>query len=340
MHKLFEALDIDLQLFNGAAAGASGGAAEGGSPADAGQAVEGNLPKADAKARIGSSRRSRTGAYDNVVFGKQGEGADAGSAGSDAGSDAGDSGKSGITTTSDTLEQKRAAFKELIEGEYKDQYTETFQKAFNRRFAEVKGMEASLEAQKPILDMLAQRYGITDGDMGKLQKAIEEDSTYWEEAAEKAGLTVEQYKAMQKLERDSAELRAMRQRQAGEQAAQAQLAKWMQESEELKRIYPTFDLRAELVNRDFQGLLKSGIPVQKAYELMHMDEIKEAAARSAAQATSKQMQAKIKSRASRPAENGTSSQSAVIVKNDVSNLSREDRAEIARRVQRGEQITF
>ena len=108
----------------------------------------------------------------------------------------------------------------------------------------------------------------------------------------------------------------------------------------MKTLYPGFDLRAEIANREFQGLLRSGIPVQKAYELIHMDEIKEAAARSAAQATSAQMTAKIKSKAARPSENGTSSQSAVIVKNDVGNLSRADRAEIARRVQRGEKITF
>jgi hypothetical protein len=248
--------------------------------------------------------------------------------------------KSGVTTTSDSREAKREAFRNLIEGEYKDQYTETFQKAFNSRFKEVKGMETSLAAQKPIIDLLAQRYNITDGDMAKLQTAIEEDNSYWEAVAEEAGLTVEQFKAMQKLKRESAELQEIRQRQLGEQQAQAQLAKWMQEAEGVKQFYPQFDLRTELANRDFQGLLKSGIPVQKAYELVHMEEIKAAAARSAAQTTSQQMQAKIKSKAARPSENGTSSQSAVIVKNDVSNLSRADRAEIARRAQRGDRITF
>ena len=201
-------------------------------------------------------------------------------------------------------------------------------------------MEKTIADQKPILDLLAQRYGIADGDMGKLLTAIEEDSSYWQEAADKEGLTVEQYKAMQKLQRENAELQKLRQRQQGEQQAQQQLAKWMQDAEGMKTLYPGFDLRAELANREFQGLLKSGIPVQKAYELIHMDEIKEAAARSAAQATSAQMTAKIKSKAARPSENGTSSQSAVIVKNDVGNLSRADRAEIARRVQRGEKITF
>ena len=80
--------------------------------------------------------------------------------------------------------------------------------------------------------------------------------------------------------------------------------------------------------------------MQKSYELVHMEEIKEAAARAAAQTAGEQVVAKIKSKASRPLENGTSSQSAVITKSDVHGLSRADRAEIARRAQRGEKIRF
>ena len=309
-------LELDLQLFNGEAAGAGDGAS------GAAQGGESALPKADTGIWGGGSRRSKTGAYDNVVFGKQGETSAA--TGSDAGNpqSEGNADTSGVTTTSDTLDARRKAFDELIEGEYKDIYTEKFQQAFNRRFKEVKSMENSLNAQKPVLDMLMQRYKISDGDMGKLQAAIEEDNSYWEQAAEEAGLTVEQYKAMQKLERENAELKLLRQRQAGEQQAQQQLAKWMQEAKDVKELYPSFDFRAEVANRDFQGLLKSGLSVRNAYELIHMDEIKEAAARNAAQTASQQMQAKIKSKAARPAENGTSSQSAVIVKNDVSHLTR------------------
>ena len=329
---------FDLQLFNGAAAGGAAGGE--GAAAGAPQASEGTLAKAETNRSRGGSRRGNSGAYDNVVFGKQdaAEGTDVGSV---AGNTAEANGKkSGVTTTSDTLEARRKAFDDMIGGEYKDIYAEKFQEAFNRRFKEVKGMEQSLSDQKPILDMLLQRYNIADGDMKKLMTAIEEDTSYWEEAADKEGLTVEQYRAMQKLQRENAELQKLRQRQQGEQQAQAQLAQWMREAEGMKDMYPGFDLRTEIQNREFQGLLKSGIPVQKAYELIHMDEIKAAAARSAAQTASAQMQANIKSKASRPSENGISSQSAVIVKNDVHNLSKADRAEAVRRAMRGEKIRF
>lgn len=323
-------MPIDLQLFNGAGATGGATAAAESTAGDTGT----SLPKADNR---GSSRRNK-GAYDNVVFGKQ-DAVD-GSASSPAAEGAVGNSKSGITTTSDSKEAKMAAFKELIEGDYKDEYTEMFQQAFNRRFKDVKGMETKLASHQPIMDMLMQKYKIADGDMDKLQTAIENDSTYWEEAAEEAGLTVEQYKAMQKLKQENEQFRAMQKRAQGEQMANAKLNEWYADADKLKAVYPTFDFKTEINNREFADLLKAGIPVQKAYELVHMDEIKQATARQAAQSAGQQMQANIKNRQSRPSENGTSSQSAVIVKNDVSRLSKADRAEVVKRAMRGDIIKF
>ena len=336
MHNTHTLLDIDLRLFDGAAgaapAGGEGGAAQG----DAGATA-----KAEINGRSGGSRRSRSGATNNVVYGIQG---DAPAAETTPSPDAGENGqavsKSGVTTTSNTLEDRRKAFDEMIDGEYKDVFEERFQQAFNRRFKESKGMEQTIANQKPIMDMLMQRYKIADGDASKLLTAIEQDDRYWSEAADEAGLTVEQYKAMQKLERENAELKLMRQRQQGEEAAQQKLNQWYAQGEKMKELYPSFDFRAEAANRDFMGLLKSGLDVQKAYELIHMEEIKAAAARTAAQTAGEQMKARIQNKAARPNENGTSSQSAVITKSDVHSLSRQDRAEIARRAQRGEKIRF
>ena len=323
-------LKINLRLFDGAAA-ADGGATEG----DAGTTT----PKAESKLP-GSSRQKKT-AEPKVVYGIQGDDQGADTENPNAGDTNGQGvSESGVSTTSNTLEDKRKAFEEMIEGEYKDIYAEKFQQAFNRRFRDVKGMEASLKEQKPILDMLMQRYNIADGNMANLQAALEQDDAYWENAAMEEGLTVEQYKTMKRLERENAELTLMRQRQQGEQQAQQKINQWFSESEKVKEIYPTFDFKAETQDRNFLGLLKAGLSVQQAYELMHMDEIKASTAKAAAQTAGEQMKARIQSRAERPSENGTSSQGAVIVKNDVHSLTREDRADVIRRAQRGEKIRF
>lgn len=333
-------LDIDLHLFDGAAGGAAAGAPAGAEGGEAAQSNQSALSKADTKRR-GSSRRGRTGEYDNVVFGKQ-EDAPAAAINTPAAGEtnAEGNGKSGVSTTSDSLEAKRQAFKNLVEGEYKDQYAEMFQTAFNRRFKETKSMETSLSAQKPIMDMLMQRYGVADGDPAKILSALEQDDAYWEEAADKAGLSIEQYKAMQKLERENAELKQMRQRQIGEQQAQQQMAKWAADEKAIKEVYPGFDLRSELASQQFRDLLKANIPMQQAYELMHMEEIKASTARVAAQSAGQQMVAKIQQRASRPQENGTSSSSAVTIKSDVHSLTKKEREEIIRRAQRGAVIKF
>lgn len=321
-----EKLKVNLQLFND---GAAGGDSSGEGSTQGTESA--SLPKAD---KSGSSRRKS--GEPKVVYGK-----------ADAPSDAtipaagGISEGNGIVTTSDSKEERLAKFRELIEGEYKDEYSQMFQDSFNRRFRDVKGMENSLAAQKPIIDMLMQRHKIEDGDMAKLQTAVEEDTHYWENLAEEAGLTVEQYKAMEQLKRENAELNKMKARQIGEQKANAQLQAWYKEAEEVKKSYPSFDFKTEAKNRDFLDLLRKGLPVSQAYQLIHMDEINEATAKSAAQAAGAQMQARIKSKQSRPSENGMSSQSAAIVRKDtVSSLNKKDRAAIAKEVLRGGRVSF
>lgn len=332
---------FNLQLFNGGAAGAAGG--EGAAAEGTAQVSANALPKADTNRSHGGSRRGKSGEYSNVVFGKQDAAAGA-ATGSDAGNSKGEgnANKSGVSTTSDSLEAKRAEFEKMIGegGEFKDIFSERTQQIINRRFKDGKIQEQTIADQKPIMDILMQRYKIENGDAKALLKAIEEDNTYWESAAEEAGLTVDQFKNMKKMERESAELQALRRKQAADQQAQQQLANWMKQAEGMQEMYPGFDFRSEIQNRDFQGLLRAGIPVQKAYELIHMEEIKQAAAKSAAQTASAQMQANLKAKQSRPAENGTSSKTAVIVKNDVSKLTKADRAEAVRRAMLGERIEF
>lgn len=318
---------VDLQLFNDG--GATGGAEASATTADAPKAE--NIPS-------GSSRRSKTGEFDNVVFGKQ-EGTTSDDATSlDTEGNPTGAGKTDVTTTSDSLEARRKAYNDLINGEYKDLDQERFQQVFDRRFKQVKGMEADLAAQKPILDKLMARYGVSD--VAQLDKALTEDTEYWEAVAEEHGMTVEQYHAMQKLERENEELRAIRQRQIGQQQFQQQIDKWYQEADKVKELYPSFDFKTEAQNPEFLSLLRNGNTVEHAYKVLHFDELTQNAARVAAQTADAQAQARIKQKASRPSENGTSSKSAVIVKNDVSSLTRKERAEIARRVARGETIKF
>ena len=326
-------LDAVLDLFDGDGGAAASAAGEGGAKAGG---------QGDSQAAPAPTRRGRSGEYQNVRFGKQDTPAAAGGGTDEAGaqqpSDAGKGKEGDVITTSNTLEDKRRAFQALVNGEYKDIYTEETQRIIDRRFRETKNLEQLAARQQPVIDLLMQRYRIADGDLGKLAAAVENDDAYWSEAAEEAGMSVEQYKRFQKLQRENAALLREQRQQQSRQAVQQQLQKWYGEGEQVKAAYPEFDLGAECKNPQFLSMLRSGVPVRLAYEVLHMDEIKDGVAQNTARQTEKQVVDGIRAKGSRPQEAGTARQSSFVVKDDPHKWTKKDRAEIARRVAQGETI--
>ena len=63
-----------------------------------------------------------------------------------------------------SMEEKgrEQAFRELMEGEYKDLFTAYFQETFNRRFKEQKGMMEELARARTVIDAAAERFGSRD----------------------------------------------------------------------------------------------------------------------------------------------------------------------------------
>ena len=243
-------------------------------------------------------------------------------------------------TTSDTLEEKRKAFRELIGGEYKDLYQQELNRVLDRRFRQSKGLETKLGEYQPLIDTLMDRYGVEGGDLKQLQRAIESDETYWESAAEEAGMSTEQYKAFAKMKRENSQMRQALEQRQRQQSVNRQMQTWYSQAEQAKQLYPELDLNRESQDPRFVSMLKAGVPVQHAYEVIHMDEIKTGVAQRTARTTAQQVTDNVRARGNRPAENGVSSGSGFLVKSDVSKLTKKDRAEIARRAAHGEKIIF
>lgn len=313
---------VILDLFDGGA----GAAAAGGAPAGGSQGTQG---QAGSQAGSASSQQSKTGGKETVIYGKPPEGAD--TKGSDAGSKNPD-----VKTTSNTLEEKRARFREMVQGEFKDVYDSEVQGIINRRFRDAKTTQERLESHQPLLDMLAQRYNIADGDVAKIQQAVENDTAYWAEAAEQAGMDVDTYKEVQRFKRENEAMKAAMNRTIQQQNAEHQYAGWMREAEAMKAQYPDFDLRQEIQNPRFIGMLRAGVPIETAYEVAHLNEIKS----QAAQAREKAVTDNIRAMGQRPSENGASSNSGVTYKSDVRKLTADDRKKIAAQVRAGKKISF
>ena len=233
-----------------------------------------------------------------------------------------------------------AEFEKLIKGPYKQQYDARMQDTIQKRLKGSKETVDRYNALTPTLEILAKKYGVDATDIEGLNRAIQDDDSYFEEEALQRGLTVQQLKEIRKMERENADLRAQMQQQKTQENANKLYAAWMNQAEEAKKVYPSFDLNAEMSNPRFVDLLRSNIDVRTAYEVIHKDDIIRGAMQFTAQTVESKLAKKIAAQGARPAENGMSSGSAAVVKSDVSQLSKADRAEIIRRVQRGEKIRF
>ncbi len=350
MEKIYDLLDIDLKLFDGGAAGAAGEgtSATGGTQAGSVDTQQGRSASIGGPRRMeGSDGEKPKAAVPPVSSRRQTEaagrrppnasvtaGGGADGAAPEKGSDAG----SGKQTKTETPEERVARYKALVGGEFKDLFTADTQRIIDQRFKETKGLQESLAAQRPVMDFLMSKYQAKDP--AGLFAAIQADESQWQAMADAAGKTVEQFKtdwfAEQQRKDMEAELAAVRR----EQFTQRKIAEWTKEAEEVQKTYPDFLFEQDIKDREFAALLRAGVPMKLAYEVRHMPDIVAGAAQKAADEREKAVTEAIRARGARPAENGTSAQNPVAVTTDVSKMTREERAEVARRAAKGEKITF
>ena len=121
-----------------------------------------------------------------------------------------------------------------------------------------------------------------------------------------------------------------------EEKAARRYEKWLGEARQTRAVYSGFDLGAELKNEQFCELLKCGVPVKSAYELIHRDELFKIFAKEMEENITK----RILAGTLRPKEAAISGSSGTVIKSDAAHMSKNARQEIIRRVQRGEKISF
>ena len=242
----------------------------------------------------------------------------------------------------DTPETREARFQEMIKGEFKDIYQKRTQAIIDDRFKKYKGTEEKLKSHEQILNILADKYGTKADDIDALTKAIEEDDSFYQQAAIDAGLTVKQYKEIQKLKHQNQELLEAQKAKESKEATDRIFAQWDNQAREFSEKYGIegFDLGAEMANPDFQRLLGAGISVEGAYKAIHFDDMVGGAMAHTAAKVKEDLVNSVNSRAERPSEGAVASQSATVFKSDVNALTKADREEIERRAMRGEIIRF
>lgn len=115
---------------------------------------------------------------------------------------------------------------------------------------------------------------------------------------------------------------------------------WMAQGEQLKQFFPDFDIRKELSDHRFAGMLLAGVDISSAYQAIHAGQILPAAMEYAAKAVEAKLSAALRSGSYRPGENGLGGGAAALVGRNVTQMTRQDYDKYCRMVERGERISF
>lgn len=203
---------------------------------------------------------------------------------------------------------RKTAFRELIKGEYKDEAGEYIEGIIKERFKNQKDLEGQLKKLQPALDALYQKNGVEAGDVDALVKAITNDDSLYEQEALEKGIPVETLKEMKAFQREAEEFKARQEEEAQRQFFERHIQTLVEQGEQLKQLYPNFDLRTEMQNPEFQRLTSPnvGVDVRTAFEVVHRDQLDTLKAKAIADKTREDMSRAYMSGSQRPAENGLS----------------------------------
>lgn len=281
--------------------------------------------------------------------------ADAAAAGGDTG--AGDSGADAVSGeqradaaptegTEPSNESRQDAYKK-VRSDFKSEIDSEIQGIVKNRLKTAnekirQGEELQSKVDK-MIGVLSGLYGTDNVD--EIISAMEQDDRYFEDQALEENLSVAQVKELRRLKNENAALKANAQRAEREQSERDRLEreravfnKLTQDAQSLKKLYPNFELNAELSNEEFRRLVRNGVGLQTAYEVIHRNEIVPSLMQSAANEAAQKVAASVAANNARPAENGMKDTAAATHGVDVSKLDYDAIQAINERVRLGEKI--
>ncbi|MCR5566199.1 MAG: hypothetical protein K6F61_05055 [Clostridiales bacterium] len=229
---------------------------------------------------------------------------------------------------------------EAKKGKYKEQYARDVQAAIQDRFKNQADANEQLKKLQPALDVLMKKAGVEDID--EFVNAIMDDDSLYEEEAEEMGMPVEAYKNFKKLQDEHDRRIEEDQRQQEEMFMRQHFQNLAQQGEEMKKIYPDFDLRREMENETFRRLVapNSGLKVSDAFFAVHHAELEPQAMAYGYQRAQQQISNTLQANRARPVEGPLKKGQSANVAIDPKAMSRKERENLIERARRGEKIIF
>lgn len=237
---------------------------------------------------------------------------------------------------SSSQEEAKRNFEELIKGEYAEDYKNTVSKIVQDRLKNVNSENSSLKKQiggyMPVLEMIANRYGVDVNDLDGIRNAVENDESYFSQKAADNGTSVSEEKSA--FQRQIELQRLSRENQTYKQQLEQRntVFELNKQGQELKSVYPEFDLQKEIQNPDFCKALQftkmyseNGVEdVRKAYEMTHLEDLRNAAVTQTAKQVRQAVTNDIVARQYLPSENGNTRHSGQVAKKSVETMTPEE----------------
>ena len=241
-------------------------------------------------------------------------------------------------------ETSEVSFDDLIKGEYKKDFKKATSDIVKKR---VKGIQTKLdeanarnEALAPMLQALGDKYSVASDDYEGLTQAILNDKELYEQEAIERGMDVDTLMSIKGIERENQMLKQREQELYEEEQMRENFVRIEHEADELRNIYPDFNLEDEMQNLDFVKMLDLGFSVKSAFEALHIDDLQSIQAKAIERKATEKVVNNIKAGAKRPSENGLKSQPGNKVNNDILGLSTVDIDKFIERARQGEKISF
>lgn len=281
-----------------------------------------------------------------------GAGAGAAAAGTAAGAEAGsnsqsatgnDSAATGSTTGENSAgEQSQVeTFDDLIKGRYKQDFDTKVQSIINKRFKGAREAEASMNKLSQGISALGTYYGLdaeSPDFLDKLNSRIMDDEKLYEKEAAESGMNVDDVKRIRRMEMENRALKLQTRRDAEERQMQEFYSGVIKQVPDVQKVYPQFDIDTEMANEQFFNLVRNGVGLRNAYEVIHGSELQAARDAIIAQKAQEQLSNSVRANGMRP--NEVNHNSAPDFGRDIKNMTRAEVKQIIRRAERGEVVKF
>lgn len=228
--------------------------------------------------------------------------------------------------TNESSATEKLSYEDLIKSDdYKEEHKAYMTKAIGDRLKKYKGIEESLGKHKELLDIVANKYGVSPDDenfLDVLHQKIDADDSYYEQYAMEHDISTEEARRLVTMERKVAQIDAQKAEMERQEQMRQQLLLLHQNAEKTKARFPQFDLETEMQDERFRKLcaVNNG-DTTAAYMACHWNEVIPAQVQMASKQIQAQTAQAVASNMARPIENGLSSSAPSVVQQDFSKMN-------------------